>query len=77
MDLAAPGSEQLIKKLNSQLFLSPTEAAELLRSDPRTVRLAAAAGEIPGFKVGTFWKIPTSWLRAQAQIGDGDAAAAG
>ena len=59
-----------------RLFVSVAEAAVILETDPRTVRRALQEGQIPGFKVGTFWKIPVSWLRKQAGMGDGDAATA-
>jgi excisionase family DNA binding protein len=58
-----------------RLFASVPEVAEILGSDPRTVRRALEAGQIPGTKVGAFWKIPTSWLR-QAAEGGGDVPAA-
>ena len=54
--------------LDSRLFLTPAELATLLGSDPRTVRKAVQEGKIPGFKVGVFWKIPTSWVRQQAGL---------
>lgn len=59
-----------------RLFVSVAEAADILETDPRTVRRALQEGQIPGFKVGTFWKIPAAWLRERAGIGDGDAAIA-
>jgi excisionase family DNA binding protein len=62
--------------LAERLFATPAEVAELLDMDPRTVRAALQRGEIPGFKVGAWWKIPTAWLRSQAGIGDDDAASA-
>jgi excisionase family DNA binding protein len=62
--------------LTERLFASVPEAADVLRYDPRTVRRAIEAGEIPAVRAGGRWRIPTSWLRAQAQIGDSDAASA-
>lgn len=58
-----------------RLFMSPQEVAAALGADPRTIRRAIAEGQIPGFKVGVFWKIPTAWLREVAS-GGGDAPAA-
>jgi excisionase family DNA binding protein len=58
----------------SQLFATVPEAAVILGVDPRTLRRALDAGQIPGIKVGVFWKIPTSWLRKVAEGGGDDAA---
>ncbi|HET9969828.1 MAG TPA: helix-turn-helix domain-containing protein [Streptosporangiaceae bacterium] len=57
-----------------RLFASVPEVAEILGSDPRTVRRALEAGQIPGTKVGAFWKIPTAWLLKQARRGGDNAA---
>ena len=65
-----------VETLAERLFVTPAEAARLLGMDPRTVRRAIAEGQIPGFKVGTSWKIPTAWLRSQARIEDSVAATA-
>jgi excisionase family DNA binding protein len=62
--------------LAERLFVTPVEVAELLEMDPRTVRAALQRGEIPGFKVGAWWRIPAAWLRSQAGIGGDDAATA-
>jgi len=62
--------------LDDKLFADVPEAAAILRYDVRTVRRALEAGDIPGVKYGQRWRIPTSWLRAQARIGDSDAATA-
>jgi excisionase family DNA binding protein len=62
--------------LDGKLFADVPEAAEILRYDPRTVRRALEAGTIPGVRAGGRWRIPTSWLREQAGIGDSDAATA-
>lgn len=52
--------------LGDRLFADVPEVASILRRDPRTVRRAAAAGEIPAEKVGSKWMIKTKWLREQA-----------
>ncbi len=52
--------------LGGRLFADVPEAASILGRDERTVRRAAAAGEIPATKVGTKWMIQTAWLRQQA-----------
>ena len=56
--------------LNGRLFADVPEAASVLGRDERTVRRAAAAGEIPATKVGTKWMIQTAWLRQQAGIAE-------
>lgn len=48
------------------MFASVPEVAAITGNDPRTIRRAAAAGEIPAHRVGAQWKIPTQWLREQA-----------
>jgi excisionase family DNA binding protein len=52
--------------LNGCLWADVPKAADLLGLDERTVRRAAAAGEIPARKVGHKWMIPTAWLCEQA-----------
>jgi excisionase family DNA binding protein len=63
--------------LGSKLFASVPEVAALLRNDQQTIRDAIKRGDIPAVRTGQRWRVPTAWLRAQAQIGDSDAAAAG
>jgi excisionase family DNA binding protein len=65
-----------LQVLDGKLFAEVPEAAEILRYDPRTVRRALEAGDIPGVRVGGRWRIPTAWLREQARIGGTDAATA-
>jgi excisionase family DNA binding protein len=62
--------------LDRKLFADVPETAEILRYDQRTVRRAIEAGEIPAVRAGGRWRIPTSWLRAQAQVGGSDGTAA-
>lgn len=61
--------------LGGKLFADVPEAAAILRYDPRTVRRALEAGTIPGVRAGGRWRIPTAWLRAQAQLDADDAPA--
>jgi excisionase family DNA binding protein len=61
---------------DDRLFATAPETAAILRCDRRTVLRMLEAGQIPGIKTGRVWRIPTSWLRARAGIGDGDAASA-
>jgi excisionase family DNA binding protein len=52
--------------LDGRLFASTAEVASILDGlDPRTVRRAIAAGEIPARRVGTKLLIPVTWLREQ------------
>jgi excisionase family DNA binding protein len=67
----------VLTALTGKLFADVPETAQILRYDQRTVRRAIEAGEIPAVRAGGRWRIPTAWLRAQAQIGAGDAAATG
>jgi excisionase family DNA binding protein len=55
-----------LNDLGDRLFANVPEASAVLGLDQRTVRRAAAAGEIPATKVGAKWLIPLSWLREQA-----------
>ena len=52
--------------LDGRLFADVPQAASILGLDERTVRKAAAAGEIPAEKIGAKWMIRTAWLREQA-----------
>lgn len=54
--------------LGGRLFADVPEAAAILGRDERTVRKAAAVGEIPSSKVGQKYLIPVAWLREQAGI---------
>lgn len=54
--------------LDGRLFASTSEAAQLLGSDPRTVRAMARRGEIPSSRAGTRVLIPVGWLREQAGV---------
>jgi excisionase family DNA binding protein len=58
-----------------RLFATTPEAAQVLRTDERTLRRALEAGQVPGFRVGVTWRIPVAWLREQAGLGDGAPAA--
>jgi excisionase family DNA binding protein len=61
--------------LGSRLFADVPQAASILGRDERTVRKAAAAGDIPATKVGNKWMIQTAWLRQQAGITEAPPAA--
>jgi excisionase family DNA binding protein len=53
-----------------RLFATAPEAASILRTDERTLRRALESGQVPGFRVGVTWRIPTEWLRKAARGGD-------
>lgn len=50
-------------------FGSVPETADILRVDQRTVRKRIKDGTIPAVRMGTDWRVPTRWLREQAQAG--------
>lgn len=52
--------------LGDHLFANVPKAAAVLGLDPRTVRRAAAAGDIPACRIGAKWLIPLTWLQEQA-----------
>lgn len=57
-------SELAVKLQNNQQhgILTTEEAAELLRLSPYQVRICAARGDIPAFKVGALWRFQLSKL---------------
>lgn len=55
-----------LDELNGRLFADVPEVASITGRDGRTIRRAAAAGEIPSTKVGNKYMIPTAWIRKQA-----------
>jgi excisionase family DNA binding protein len=52
--------------LGDRIFAYVPEVADITGLDERTIRKAAAAGEIPAHRIGAKWMIPTAWLREQA-----------
>jgi len=65
---AEAAARDVIDRLDGQLFASVPEAATVLRSDPRSVRRAIAAGDIPAQPVGPRKLVPVSWLRKAAGL---------
>ena len=55
----------VLDELDGRLFADVPEVARLTGRDPRTIRAAAEAGQIPATKVGKNYAIPTSWIREQ------------
>ena len=46
----------------TKLIATPTEAAKMLKVRIATVYELLETGEIPGYKEGTYWKIPATLL---------------
>ena len=65
---AEEAARDVFARLDGQLFASVPEAAVVLRSDPRSVRRAIAAGDIPAQPVGPRKLVPVSWLRQAAGL---------
>jgi hypothetical protein len=61
-------ARQVLDDLDGKLFASVPEAAVVLRSDPRSVRRAIAAGDIPCIPVGPRKLVPVKWLREAAGL---------
>jgi hypothetical protein len=61
-------ARDVLASLDGKLFASVPEAATVLRSDPRSVRRAIAAGDIPAQSVGPRKLVPVLWLRQAAGL---------
>jgi excisionase family DNA binding protein len=73
----SPSAAEALKRLVGRLFATTTETAAILNHDPRTIRKAIDAGEIPSVRVGATRRVPVAWIREQARIGtDGGPTAA-
>jgi len=70
-----PDAKDALKRITGRLFATVTEAAAVLEQDPRTVRKAIIAGEIPAVRAGSTYRVPTKWIFEMAGVGGGDAAA--
>jgi excisionase family DNA binding protein len=55
--------------LDGRTFARVWETAQIMECSQRTLLTMLAAGEIPGTRIGTQWRIPVAWLRAQVQAG--------
>jgi excisionase family DNA binding protein len=72
----SPDAEAALDRLKGRLFATTTEVAAILGYDPRTIRRAIEAGEIPSVQAGSTRRVPVSWIREQARLGsDGPDAA--
>jgi excisionase family DNA binding protein len=56
-------------------LLTPQEAAQFLRLNPRTVVRLAREGKIPAVKVGTRWRFPATELQARLTVPNREVAA--
>jgi hypothetical protein len=70
---AAKTHAEVVAGLDGKLFAFVSEAAVVLRSDPRSVRRSIAAGDIPCIRVGARSLVPVSWLREAAGLETSDA----
>ena len=52
-----PTAEEALKRLDGQMFATVTEAAVILHLDPRTLRKAIVAGDIPATRAGPAYRI--------------------
>jgi excisionase family DNA binding protein len=64
-----PSAQAALDRLKGKLFATTTEAAAVLRYDHRTIRKAIEEGTIPAVRAGSTFRIPTAWIREQAQVG--------
>jgi excisionase family DNA binding protein len=63
-----PDAETALQSLQGRLFATIPETAAIFAYDQRTVRRAILAGEIPGVRAGSTWRIPVAWIREHARI---------
>ena len=72
-----PSAESALRRIRGRLFASTTEAAVILDYDPRAIRKAIDAGEIPSVRVGATRRVPVAWIMSQAGLStdSGDGAA--
>lgn len=70
----SPTAEEALSRIRGRLFATVTEVAAIFNYDPRTVRKAIDAGEIPSVKAGATRRVPTAWIFEQAGLGGGNAA---
>lgn len=68
-----PTAAEALERISGRLFATTTETAAILGYDPRTVRKAIDAGEIPSVQVGATRRVPVAWLRGQASAGGANA----
>jgi len=64
----ARSAREVLADLEGKLFATVPEVAIVLRSDPRSVRRAIAAGDIPAQSVGPRKLVPVPWVRKAASL---------
>jgi excisionase family DNA binding protein len=71
----APDAQAALERIKGKLFATVPEASVILGYDRvgRTVRAAIEAGAVPAIRVGETYRIPTSWIIEQTQVGAGTA----
>jgi excisionase family DNA binding protein len=62
-------AQAALERLDGKLFATTTEAGAVLNYDPRTVRAAIEAGEIPSVRAGSTYRVPVAWIREQVRLG--------
>jgi excisionase family DNA binding protein len=67
----APDSRSGLIGVNFEPLLDVTEAARLLRIHPKTLRLKARSGEIPGIQIGRVWRFRVSALDRWVERAEG------
>jgi hypothetical protein len=72
-----PSAAEALKRIHGRLFATTTEAAAILDYDPRAIRKAIDAGEIPGIRVHGTRRVAVSWIEEQVRLAtDGSAGGA-
>jgi hypothetical protein len=66
-------AREVLADLEDKLFATVPEVAIVLRSDPRSVRRAIAAGDIPAQAVGPRKLVPVPWVRTAARLAASEA----
>lgn len=57
-----PSAEAALKRLAGRLYATTTEVCAITGGDPRQLRKAILAGEVPAIRAGNTYRIPVSWL---------------
>jgi excisionase family DNA binding protein len=65
-----------LEDLDGRAFCDVWEAATILNRDPRTIRQAIKAGEIPAVRLGLRYSVPVAWLNRAASSEAADPARA-
>lgn len=63
-----PTAQDALDRIRTKLFATTTEAAAVLNYDRRTVLKGIESGEIPSVRVGSCYRVPTTWLLEHAGL---------